>query len=122
MRRIACSTVLFACLLTAAPAAAGTPPLAPAASNTDETPVAAFTDSTAAQLAGTKRVAITSVVLAFQSSTGAIAGPGMFFRMFQPKDEVLSVMAIPNMDADMQDAISEIAYKKLATELKAQVF
>lgn len=122
MRHFVSSTLAVACLLFAAPVVAGSKPVEPAPINIDAPPTAAFTDSTAAGLAGTKRVAITSVIVAFQSSTGAIAGPGMFFRMFQSKDEVLSVMAIPGMNSHLQDDLAESAYLALVTELKAQGF
>lgn len=105
-------------------ALAGTPALAkeaapPPAANIDEAPSAAFTGSTAAGLTGTKRVAITNVVIMFQASTGGLAGPGMFFRMFQPKDEVLTVLALTDMSTGLQDALADAAYRQLQAELTA---
>jgi hypothetical protein len=78
---------------------------------------AAFTDSTADGLSATKRVAITSVVITFQASAGAMKGPHPFFRAFQSKDEVLAVLAMPNMSQDLQDAMAASAYQQLQKSL-----
>lgn len=84
-----------------------------------QTAAAAFTDSTAAGLAGTRRVAITSVVIAFQASTGAQAGARFFVPLLTARDTVQTVLALPTMNPDLQDAIAEAAYKALAAELTA---
>jgi hypothetical protein len=78
---------------------------------------AAFTDSTADGLSATKRVAITNVVITFQASAGAMKGPHPFFRAFQSKDEVLAVLAMPNMSQDLQDAMAASAYQQLQKSL-----
>ncbi len=78
---------------------------------------AAFTDSNAAGLSGTKRVAITGVTIAFQASAGAVKGPHPFFRAFQSKDEVLAVLQIPDMNPGLQDALAENAYAQLKAQL-----
>jgi hypothetical protein len=76
-----------------------------------------FTDSTADGLSGTKRVAITNVVITFQASAGAMKGPHPFFRAFQSKDEVLAVLAMPSMSQDLQDAMAASAYQQLQKSL-----
>ncbi|HET9628189.1 MAG TPA: hypothetical protein VFP14_01770, partial [Novosphingobium sp.] len=63
-----------------------------------QTAAAAFTDSTAAGLAGTRRVAITSVVIAFQASTGAQAGARFFVPLLTARDTVQTVLALPTMN------------------------
>ena len=89
---------------------------------TEGLPPAAFTDSTAAGLGGTRRVAITSVVIAFQASTGAEAGAQFFVPLLTARDKVQTVLAMPAMDPALQDAIADAAYKALAAELTAQGF
>lgn len=76
-----------------------------------------FTDSTAAGLAATKRVAITNVIVSFQASVGATkqAGSGMF----ADKSSSESLMAMPDMDPDLQDEIVAEAYKQLKANLTA---
>lgn len=105
----------FGKLLTAALAALV---LAPAClAQTQPAPVAAFTDSAAAGLSGTRRVAITSVVIVFQTSTGARAGADFFIPMLTSRQEVQTVLAMPNMRPELQDAVAEAAYKALAAQL-----
>lgn len=82
-------------------------------------PAAAFTDSSAALLAGTKRVAITGVTVVFQASTGAVAGAGFFIPRITARAKVMSVLAMPTMSQDLQDAIADAAYVALAKELVA---
>jgi hypothetical protein len=82
-------------------------------------PPAAFTDSSAAQLAGTKRVAITSVVIQFQASTNAVDGPGAWFRMFQSKATSETVLAWPDFEQQMQSEFADFAYSKLQADLTA---
>lgn len=111
----------LAVALIAAPALAKDKVLA-APINMDAPPSAAFTDSSAALLSGTKRVAITSVVICFQSSTGARAGASFFLPVLTSRAEVLSVLAMPGMNSDLQDALAANAYAALADQLKAQGF
>lgn len=108
--------------LCGSPAIAGSkePPIAPV--NADAPPSAAFTDSSAVLLAGNKRVAITDVVICFQASTGAKAGAQFFVPYLTSRKDVLSVMAMPSMPRELQDAIAETAYRQLSAELKAQGF
>lgn len=108
--------------LSVQPALAGSKPVAPAPVNMDAPPAAAFTDSSAAGLAATKRVAITSVVICFQTSTGAKAGAQFFVPWLTSRKEVLSVMAMPSMPQQLQDDLADAAYAQLAAELKAQGF
>jgi len=121
MRKFA-RTVAAAMVLAATPALAGAPDLIAQPENLDAPPSAAFTDSTAALLAGNKRVAISSVVICFQTSTGAKAGARIFVPYLTSRKEVLSVMAMPAMNADLQDAIANTVYRQLTEELKAQGF
>jgi hypothetical protein len=83
---------------------------------------AAFTDSSAAQLAGTKRVAITSVIIQFQAATNAVDGPSDWFRMFQSKATSETVLAWPDFDEQMQREFAEFAYAKLQADLTAAGF
>jgi hypothetical protein len=80
-------------------------------------PTAAFTDSTAAGLAATRRVAITSVVVSFQGSVAGerLAGSGML----ADKSSARAVLALPDMDPALQARIAEEAYRQLKTELTA---
>ncbi len=80
---------------------------------------AAFTDSSAAQLSGTKRVAITSVVIQFQASTNAVDGPSAWFKMFQSKATSETVLAWPDFNQQMQADFAEFAYSKLQADLTA---
>jgi len=81
-------------------------------------PAVAFTDSTPALLAGTKRVAITNVVISFQASTGDMKGGGLRLPIVGSKETVQNVLAMPEMDPALQAAIAEAAYKNLANQLK----
>jgi hypothetical protein len=109
---VAC--VVLTAFLTTQPALAGKPAAPVAAAPLKG---ADFTDSNAAGLAGTKRVAITSVILSFQASTGATKGPHPFFQAFQQKEEVLAVLAMPTMSQDLQDALAASAYQQLSKSL-----
>lgn len=82
-------------------------------------PAAAFTDSSAALLAGTRRVAISSVVIAFQASTGEQkGGGGIKVPIFGgPRVSVQNVLAMPRLDAALQDAIAEAAYRNLSAQM-----
>lgn len=82
-------------------------------------PAAVFTDSAATGLAATKRVAITSVIIAFQASTGADAGAQFFVPFLTSRDKVQTVLAMPDMNPNLMDAISGAAHRELAAQLKA---
>lgn len=81
-------------------------------------PLATFTDSTAAGLIGTKRVAITSVVISFQAATGETKGGGFTVPIFGSKTTVQSVLAMNNMDPGLYGAIADAAYGNLQTQLR----
>lgn len=98
--------------------AADAPPAVPAGT----LPTADFTGSTAAGLAGTKRVAITSVQILFQTSTGARAGASFFIPWLTSRKEVQSVLAMPSMSDDLPQAIADAVYRQLSNELTAQGF
>lgn len=78
---------------------------------------AAFTDSTAAGLSGTRRVAISAVVVSFQASVAGerLAGSGML----ADKSSARAVLALPNMDPDLQARIADEAYAQLKAQLTA---
>ena len=77
----------------------------------------AFTDSTIAGLAPTKRVAITSVIVSFQASVGTKKEGGG--GMFADKSSTKSMMAMPDMDEGLQDVIVADAYRHLKADLIA---
>jgi hypothetical protein len=81
---------------------------------------AEFTDSSAAGLAGTKRVAITNVIVSFQASVGTTKAGGS--GMFADKSSSTSLMAMPDMDPSLQDAIVAQAYSDLKSNLIAAGF
>lgn len=101
--------VLVSTLCSAAPAVAQIA--------TSPGPAAAFTESTAAGLAGTKRVAITNVVIAFQASTGAEAGAKFFVPFLTARDKVQTVLQMPDVNPDLLDVIAAAAQKELAASL-----
>ncbi len=76
-----------------------------------------FTDSTVAGLVGTKRVAITNVIVSFQASVGMTKAGGS--GMFADKSSSTSLMALPDMDPALQDAIVAQAYSELKNNLIA---
>lgn len=113
-----CSLLAIGLIFLAPPIAqASQPPAAPS-----ESAVAAFTDSAATGLAGTKRVAITNVVIAFQASTGAEAGASFFVPFLTSRAKVQTVLQMPTMSPELQDAIAAAAYNALTAELTAQGF
>lgn len=83
---------------------------------------AAFYESSAAQLAGTKRVAITSVLIEFQASTNAVDGPGQWFSMFQSKSTSETVLAWQGFSPALQAEFADYAYAKLQADLTAAGF
>lgn len=85
--------------------------------STDAVVKAEFTDSSVAGLAGTKRVAITNVIVSFQASVGMTKGAGS--GMFADKSSSTSLMALPDMDPALQDAIVAQAYHELRDNLVA---
>jgi hypothetical protein len=90
---------------------------APGASAQTSTPVVAFTDSAASGLSATRRVAISAVVVSFQGSVAGerLGGSGMF----ADKSSARAVLALPNMDPDLQARIAKEAYAQLKAQLTA---
>jgi len=80
-------------------------------------PTVAFTDSAATGLAGTRRVAISAVVVSFQGSVAGerLGGSGML----ADKSSARAVLALPNMDPDLQAHIADEAYRQLKADLTA---
>lgn len=115
MNRISVSLAVVAAVALAQPlwakkeAAAAAIPAGPAA----------FADSSAAMLAGTKRVAITSVLIEFQASTNAVDGPSAWFSMFQSKSTSETVLAWQGFDPRLQAEFADFAYSKLQADLTA---
>ena len=96
------------------------PALASAQAAAPVQPSAAFTDSTAAGLSGTRRVAISAVVVSFQASVAGerLAGSGMF----ADKSSARAVLALPDMDPALQARIANEAYAQLKAQLTAAGF
>lgn len=105
--------------LTAAALALGllSPALASAQAAVPTAPAAAFTDSAAAGLSGTRRVAISAVVVSFQASVAGErpAGSGML----ADKTSARAVLALPDMDPALQARIANEAYQQLKAQLTA---
>ncbi|OYU69290.1 MAG: hypothetical protein CFE28_04290 [Alphaproteobacteria bacterium PA2] len=78
---------------------------------------AAFTDSAVTGLGANRRVAITSVIVSFQSSVAATKQGGS--GMFADKTSSQSVLAMPVADTVMQQEIAEQAYSRLKADLTA---
>ena len=78
---------------------------------------AAFTDSSAAGLGATRRVAIATVVVSFQASVAGerLGGSGMF----ADKSSARAVLALPDMDPALQARIANEAYAQLKAQLTA---
>lgn len=110
MLKLGAAVLLAACGLSAD---------AQTGASANELPPAAFTDSAAAALTGTKRVAITNVVISFQASTGASAGAQFFVPFLTSRDTVQSVLAMPDANPQLFDVIADAAYRALAAQLKA---
>lgn len=79
-----------------------------------------MTDSTAAPLAATKRVAITSVMVSFQASAGGektnTSG------LFAAKTDTSSSLQMPDMDPKLLSEIADDIYQQLQTDLAANGF
>ncbi|MBY0573536.1 MAG: hypothetical protein K2P84_07635 [Undibacterium sp.] len=75
-----------------------------------------FTDSTAAPLTATKRVAITNVMVSFQASVGGektnTSG------LFAAKTDSSSALQMPSMDAALMGQITDAIYEQLKEDLK----
>ncbi len=80
---------------------------------------AAFADSSAALLAGTNRVAISSVIIQFQASTNAVDGPGAWFQMFKSKSTSETVLSWPGADSGLMTQLADQAYARLKADLTA---
>lgn len=90
-------------------------------------PKAQFTDSSAAGLGTTKRVAITSVLVSFQTSTGTYAREkGSVMNLItigkNVKQDALTVLQLPNLDPKLAAAITEQVYRQLQADLSAAGF
>ena len=79
-----------------------------------------MTDSSAAPLAATKRVAITSVMVSFQASAGGektnTSG------LFAAKTDTSATLQMPEMDAKLLAGITDEIYKQLQEDLAANGF
>ena len=77
----------------------------------------AFTDSAAAGLSGTKRVAITSVIVSFQASAGGektnTSG------MFAARTNASASLQMPDMDTKLLASITDEIYTQLQADLQA---
>lgn len=74
----------------------------------------AMTDSSAASLAGTKRVAISNVLVSFQASTSDRTSTSGMFAM---KSDASSLLQMPEMDSALLVKISNEIYAQLVTDL-----
>ncbi len=81
---------------------------------------AAYTDSAATGLAATRRVAIASVIVSFQASVAGTKAQGN--GMFADKTSAQTVLALPEMDPELQAAIAAEAYRQLKAGLVAAGF
>lgn len=79
-----------------------------------------MTDSTPAGLAATKRVAITSVIVSFQASTGGDATNTS--GMFAAKTDASSTLVMPDMDPKLLGDIADDIYQHLQADLQANGF
>ena len=80
---------------------------------------AVFTDSSAAGLAGTKRVAITSVLVSFQASTSNRTDTNGFLAN---KNDTEAKMVWPSMDEAALAQITDAIHAQLKTDLAANGF
>ncbi len=79
-----------------------------------------LTDSTAAPLAATKRVAITNVMVSFQASAGG--DKTNTSGLFATKTDASATLVMPEMDAKLQAEITDEIYKQLKADLSASGF
>jgi hypothetical protein len=80
---------------------------------------AVFTDSSAAGLAATKRVAITNVMVSFQASVGDKTSTN---GLLAHKSDTSSLIQMPDMDPQLLAAITDEIYAQLQADLKASGF
>jgi len=80
---------------------------------------AVFTDSSAAGLAATKRVAITNVMVSFQASVGDKTSTN---GLLAHKSDTSSLIQMPDMDTKLLAAITDEIYAQLKTDLAASGF
>lgn len=80
---------------------------------------AVFTDSSAAGLAATKRVAITNVMISFQASAGSQTSTN---GMLAHKSDTLSIIGMPDADPQLLTAITDEIYAQLKADLTANGF
>lgn len=79
-----------------------------------------MTDSTAAPLAATKRVAITDVMVSFQASAGG--DKTNTSGLFATKTDASATLVMPEMDAKLQAEIADDIYTQLKADLLASGF
>ena len=93
------------------------------AAKPEATPVssgpAVFTDSSAAGLSATKRVAITNVMISFQASAGSQTSTN---GMLAHKSDTLSIIGMPDADPQLLTAITDEIYAQLKADLTANGF
>ena len=75
-----------------------------------------FTDSSAAPLATSKRVAITNVMVSFQASVGG--DKTNTSGLFAAKTDSSSALQMPSMDATLMGEITDAIYEQLKGDLK----
>ena len=80
---------------------------------------AVFTDSSAAGLAATKRVAITNVMVSFQASVGDKTSMN---GLLAHKSDTSSLIQMPDMDPKLLAAITDEIYTQLKADLVASGF
>lgn len=78
-----------------------------------------FTDSSAAGLAGTKRVAITNVLISFQASVSSRTAIG---GMFGDKSDTSTALVMADMDTALLTEITDAIYAQLQLDLQASGF
>ena len=81
---------------------------------------AVMTDSSPAALSGTKRVAITDVMVSFQASAGG--DKTNTSGLFAAKTDTSSTLQMPEMDTQLLAQITDDIYKQLAADLQASGF
>ena len=113
-RRLQVLSVALTLLLGVTASAKKAEPAAPVSSGP-----AVFTDSSAAGLAATKRVAITNVMISFQASAGSQTSTN---GMLAHKSDTLSIIGMPDADPQLLTAITDEIYAQLKADLTANGF
>ena len=113
-RRLQVLSVALTLLLGVTASATKAEPATPGSSGP-----AVFTDSSAAGLAATKRVAITNVMISFQASAGSQTSTN---GMLAHKSDTLSIIGMPDADPQLLTAITDEIYAQLKADLTANGF